>query len=306
MFDVVSHLTTDLQNLPPLRHVIKSHNLNAKKSLGQNFLLDLNVTQKIARSVLNSTCENGFMGHNILEIGPGPGGLTRALLGVGTGHITAIEYDQRCIAALQPLCEAAQGRLRLIDANALEFDYENWFASQNSKPVIVANLPYNIATPLLITWLRHINKISAMGLMFQREVADRIVAPPCHAARGRLSVMCQWLCKTRKIVTLPASAFTPKPKVNSAVVAFTPHAFEHTVSFEAMEQVVTAAFGQRRKMLRKSLSCAFGDDTNLALETTRIDPTRRAETLDVDDFVSLARLLPIGKNIQSSINLEVE
>ncbi len=198
--------------LPPLREVIAGAELAAKKSLGQNFLLDLNLTRRIARSVA------GLGEGTVIEVGPGPGGLTRALLLEGAQHVIAIERDSRAVAALQPLVQAAGQRLTLIEGDALQFDYR---ATQTPRR-IVANLPYNIGTPLLIGWLEHSSDFASLTLMFQKEVADRLLAAPGSKTYGRLSVMAQWRCDVQRVMDLPARAFTPPPKVDSSVVSFLP------------------------------------------------------------------------------------
>lgn len=266
--------------LPPLRDVIAQFGLNARKSLGQHFLLDLNLTQRIARAA--GDISNG----TVIEIGPGPGGLTRALLAEGAERVIAIERDRRCIDALQELVAAADGRLVLIEGDAKKTD----MARMGEPPRrIVANLPYNIATVLLIDWLRHANAFHSMTLMFQREVADRIVATPGNKLYGRLSVMTNWRCATRFCFGLPARAFTPPPKVESAVVHLDVYAEPpHLAEWDAMETVVAAAFGQRRKMLRSALRTLPVPAGEL-LERAGVAPDARAETLDVAAFTALAR-----------------
>jgi 16S rRNA (adenine1518-N6/adenine1519-N6)-dimethyltransferase len=265
--------------LPALREVIKTYGLDADKGLGQHFLLDLNLTGKIARAA-----EIGE-GVTVIEIGPGPGGLTRALLGTAAAHIIAIERDPRCVAALQPLVEAAAGRLTVIEGDALTIDP---VALAGGPRAIVANLPYNVATPLLIGWLKQIGEFAGLTLMFQREVALRLVAGPRGKAYGRLSVMTQWLCEATLIFELPGQAFTPPPKVVSAIVRLVPRPLaEGEPGFAAMERIVAAAFGQRRKMLRAGLKTLIPDPAPL-LAAAKIDPTARAEELDVDAFRRLA------------------
>ncbi len=272
--------TFDPHALPPLREVIAAHNLRAEKKLGQNFLLDLNLTDKIARSA------GDLEGVNVIEIGPGPGGLTRALLKTGAKSVTALEFDPRAVAALQGLCEAAQGRLRIIETDALKADLRTLAPAPRA---IVANLPYNIATPLLIGWLEHIradiNAYKSMTLMFQKEVADRLTAAPDSKSYGRLSVLAGWLCEAKKVMNLPPGAFTPPPKVTSSVVHFTPRALSPGApDFKAVETLTAAAFGQRRKMLRSSLK-----DYAAQMEQCGIDPTLRAEDLPPEDFIRLAQ-----------------
>jgi len=261
-------------NLPPLRDVIRDAGLQATKALGQNFLLDLNLTGAIAR--LNGDLD----GKSVVEIGPGPGGLTRALLLAGAKEVHAVEYDARAIEALQPLAEAAGGRLRLHHGDALDID----IAGLADQPAVISNLPYNVATPILIKLLKNIGRIDFMLLMFQKEVADRIVAKPDSKTFGRLSVMSQWLCKTKSMKTLPPSAFTPPPKIHSSVVLFLPRREENQPRFETMEKILAAAFNQRRKMLRSSLS-----DYAAYLSAAGIDETLRAEDVPVEAYVRLAR-----------------
>lgn len=271
--------------LPPLRDVISRYGLAARRGLGQHFLLDLNLTRRIARAA--GDIESG----TVLEVGPGPGGLTRALLMEGAGRVVAIERDARCVAALADLVAAAAGRLQLLEADALEVDV----ATVGSPPRrIVANLPYNISVPLLIRWLLAADAVAGMTLMFQREVADRIAAGAGEPAYGRLSVLANWRCRTRRLFDIPAAAFTPKPKVASAVVELVPHASPpHPCDVQALQRVTAAAFGQRRKMLRRSLA-TLGVDAERLLEAAGIDPTARAETLQIAQFAALARALVSG------------
>jgi len=269
-------------DLPPLRDVIARHGLSARKGLGQHFLLDLNLTAKIARAA------GDLAGGTTIEVGPGPGGLTRALLLAGAGRVVAVERDARCVEALQPLVEVSDGRLEVVAGDALELDVKTAGAAPRR---IVANLPYNIATPLLLGWIGQADALESMTLMFQKEVAERIVAPVGDAAYGRLSVIAQWRCTAELAVTVSARAFTPPPKVDSAVVRLRPHP---TPPFDCrrsdLEQVTAAAFGQRRKMLRRSLA-GLGVDVGILLEEAGIGPTLRAESLSVADFARLARCL---------------
>lgn len=267
-----------LTNQPPLRQVIAANGLAANKGLGQHFLLDSNITEKIVR------LSGNLAGHHVVEIGPGPGGLTRALLASPALSITAIERDERCIAALQPLVDGAAGRFRLINDDALKCDVT---ALTPTPQVIIANLPYNVGTELLIRWLRDYRAIAGMSLMFQREVAERIYALPGNKNYGRLAVLSQACCHVEKLFHLPARAFTPPPKVDSTVVHFRPRADGPTPELLAvLEKITAAAFGQRRKMLRSSLSIINGE---ALLQATAIDPTLRAEQLAVLDFLRLAR-----------------
>ena len=267
-------------DLPPLRDVIARHDIRATKSLGQNFLLDMNLTRKIARA------GGSLAGETVLEIGAGPGGLTRALLAEGAAHVVAVERDRRCLAALEELAAVAQGRLTLVEADALELD-EYDLAPRPSR--IVANLPYNISTPLLFKWLDQLDLFEHMVLMFQKEVAQRITAPPGGKSYGRLSVMVQWRCETNALFDLPPRAFTPAPKVTSTVIGLTPRAIPLAPApADVLSAVVAAAFGQRRKMLRSSLRQISADPLGL-LATAGLEPTLRAENLSVEQFCTLAR-----------------
>ena len=267
-----------VDELPPLREVIARFDLGARKALGQNFLLDLNLTGRIARSA------GDLSGVTVIEIGPGPGGLTRALLNSDAAAVVAVERDSRCIVALSDLVEASDGRLRLIEGDALEVDPE---AIAPAPRAIVANLPYNVATPLLIGWLKRIEQFRSLTLMFQREVADRLSAKPGTKAYGRLSVIAQWRADVRPLFNLPARAFTPPPKIESTVVQFIPRLSPEPAEFSAMEAVTAAAFGQRRKMLRASLK-SLGNAEALIDEAGLI-PTQRAEEVPVAGFAALAR-----------------
>lgn len=273
----------DLSALPPLREVIARHGLMADKRLGQNFLLDLNLTRKIARLA------EPLRDVPVLEVGPGPGGLTRALLEAGA-LVTAVEKDRRCLEALADLQAAAGPRLRLIEGDALEQDYAALF---ETPPIVVANLPYNVGTALLLAWLERPRDFSRFVLMFQKEVADRLTAAPNSRDYGRLSVLVQWLCEVDALFDLPPRAFTPPPKVTSTVVDITPRAEPlYPAPRKSLERLTAAAFGQRRKMLRASLR-QLGADTETALVRAGIDPTARAETLSVEEFCRLANeLLP--------------
>ncbi len=270
-----------ISGLPPLKDVISRHGLMAKKSLGQNFLLDLNLTAKIARAA------GDLSGLHVIEVGPGPGGLTRALLETSALSVHAIERDDRAVAALQDLVAAAQGRLILHADDALETDYASLCPAPRA---IVANLPYNIGTPLLINWLKELHLFKSLTLMFQKEVAERLTAEPCSKTYGRLSVITQWLCDVRACFDIPPTAFTPAPKVTSTVVHLTPRTRSDAVPMEVMERVSAAAFGQRRKMLRQSLKTLTPDAEKL-LNAAGINPASRAEEIDVNGFIRLAQKL---------------
>ncbi len=273
-----------VDGLPPLRDVIARHDLQAKKNLGQNFLLDLNLTARIARA------SGDLTGVTVVEVGPGPGGLTRALLSEGAGHVIAIERDARCIAALEEIAAVADGRLTIVAADALTVD----MAALAAPPArIVANLPYNIATPLLIGWLKTDPWppwFESLTLMFQREVAERIVAPPGSKTYGRLSVLAGWRTEAEILFDVSPRAFTPSPKVTSSVVHLVPRREPLACTAATLERVTAAAFGQRRKMLRQSLK-ALGHDPQALLAEIGIDGTRRAEEIDVAGFVALARAI---------------
>ena len=272
-------------DLPPLRDVIAQHGLRAIKGLGQHFLLDLNLTGRIARAAGSLTdCA-------VIEVGPGPGGLTRALLAAGTPLVLAIERDERCIAALAELAQAYPRQLRVVDGDALT---ENGIvhirdAGWQGPIKVVANLPYNIATALIIQWLERPRELAGLTLLIQKEVADRLSATPRTKAYGRLSVLVQWLCEVKPAFDIPARAFTPPPKVTSTVVNLTPRPSPLAEANRAdLEAVTKAAFGQRRKMLRASLK-TLGIDPLPLLEQVGVAPTARAEELDVATFCALAR-----------------
>lgn len=276
---------TTPDGLPPLREVIAALDLQARRGLGQNFLLDLNLTRRIAR--LAAPLEDA----TIMEIGPGPGGLTRALLVEGAKRVIAIERDARALPALAAIGKAYPGRLEVIAADALQVDYAGLGFNQPAR--IVANLPYNIATPLLIGWLKTEPWppwFDKMVLMFQREVADRIVAAPGSKTYGRLSVLAGWRCVPRIAMTLPARAFTPQPKVDSAVVELVPRPAPEPCDPAMLERVTAAAFGQRRKMLRSALR-SLSPAIEPLLQSLGIAPTARAEELAVADFCRLANAL---------------
>ena len=270
-----------IDGLPPLRDVIERHGLSAKKSLGQNFILDLNITAKVARAA--GPLEDA----TVVEIGPGPGGLTRALLFSGARRVVAIERDARCLPALAEIAEAYPGRLSIVEADALSTDIAA-LAGDNGPVKIVANLPYNIGTELLVRWLtppRWPPRWQSLTLMFQKEVAQRITAEPGRGAYGRLAVLAGWRTRSRIVFDLPPQAFTPPPKVTSSVVHLEPRAEPLPADAATLARVTEAAFGQRRKMLRQSLK-SLGAERLLA--ATGIDGTRRAETLSVEEFVALA------------------
>ncbi|MDF7775968.1 16S rRNA (adenine(1518)-N(6)/adenine(1519)-N(6))-dimethyltransferase RsmA [Sphingomonas sp. AOB5] len=268
-------------DLPPLRDVIQRHGLSASKALGQNFLFDGQLLGRIAR------VPGDLAGQDVFEVGPGPGGLTRALLAAGA-NVVAVERDKRCIPALAELGEAYPGKLRVIEGDALEVDVPSLFSG---KPHIVANLPYNVGTALLVGWLSAAWEPwwASLTLMFQKEVAERIVSKAGDDAYGRLAVLAQWRSTARIAMTVHRSAFTPPPKVMSAVVHIEPADEPPGVRFKTLEAITAAAFGQRRKMLRQSLKSVPGALD--AMETLGIDSSRRAETVSVDEFVALARAL---------------
>lgn len=269
-------------DLPPLRDVIRRHGIAAKRTLGQHFLLDLNLCARIVHTA------GELAGVNVIEIGPGPGGLTRALLAAGAGSVIAIERDPRCVAALAELAEVYPERLKVVEADALETD-----AAALVPPPrrIVANLPYNIATPLLLSWLARIDAYQRLTLMFQKEVADRLLARPETKDYGRLTVLTQWLTVVKPLFDVPAAAFTPPPKVESTVLRITPRPEPlRPAERGSLERVTAAAFGQRRKMLRQSLKQVTPDPLAL-LSAAGIAETARAEEIDVGGFCALARAL---------------
>jgi 16S rRNA (adenine1518-N6/adenine1519-N6)-dimethyltransferase len=272
--------------LPPLREVIARHGLEARKALGQNFLFDMNLTRRIARAA------GPLDAVTVIEVGPGPGGLTRALLLEGARHVIAIERDDRALGALAEIAAAFPGRLTIVAGDALAADYATLAAGQRVR--IIANLPYNIATPLLTGWLegeRWPPFFESLTLMFQKEVAERIVARPGGKDYGRLSVLCQYRCAVKKLFDVNRSAFTPPPKVTSSIVELLPIAApQPTCSVARLSQVTAAAFGQRRKMLRTSLKSLI-DTPEPLLSELGIDPTLRAEQLPVSAFAQLAARL---------------
>jgi len=262
--------------LPPLREVIKRHGIGARRTLGQHFLLDLNLCARIARAA------GDLGGFNVIEVGPGPGGLTRALLDAGAAKVVAVERDRRCVAALRELADAFPDRLQIVEADALETDFE---ALAPPPRHIAANLPYNVATPLFLGWLRRIRAFEGLTLMFQKEVAQRLAASPGSRDYGRLSVVTRWLTEVRVEFNVSSEAFTPPPKVASSVVSVIPRAAPLAPADMAALEIVTAhAFGQRRKMLRQSLK-----KLDVDLAALGIDPTARAEELTVEEFCAIAR-----------------
>jgi len=271
--------------LPPLREVIRDLGLAAKKSLGQNFILDFNLTRRIARAA------GPLQGRSVIEVGPGPGGLTRALFLEGAERVIAVERDERCRPALEAIAARYPGRLTVEFGDALEADWTRLAAIGVPKPTIAANLPYNVATLLLVGWLESEPWppwYERMVLMFQKEVAERIVAEPATKAYGRLAVLAQWRTRPRLLFTLKPEAFTPPPSVSSAVVEFTPiDAASPACSVKTLGQVTGAAFGQRRKMLRQSLRSLLPEPEPL-LDAAGISPTLRGEALTVRDFARLA------------------
>jgi 16S rRNA (adenine1518-N6/adenine1519-N6)-dimethyltransferase len=275
-----------IDDLPPLREVIREHALSARKSLGQNFLLDLNLTARIARAA------GPLEDSTVIEVGPGPGGLTRALLALGAKRVIAVERDERALAPLEAIARRYPGRLEVVCADAQHFDPQEMLGGERAR--IVANLPYNIATPLLIDWLT-IEPwppwYDMMVLMFQREVAE---------AYGRLAVLANWRAETKILFDISPAAFVPQPKVTSSVVRLMPRAKPEPCDRRALEQVAAAAFGQRRKMLRQSLKSLAIDPARLAA-AAQVDATRRAETIPVSGFVAMARELTDIRSAKSRV-----
>jgi 16S rRNA (adenine1518-N6/adenine1519-N6)-dimethyltransferase len=273
-----------IDDLPPLREVIRRHGLTPKKSLGQNFLFDLNLTARIARAA--EPLEN----ITVVEIGPGPGGLTRALLALGARRVVAIERDQRAIAALEEIGARYPGQLEIVAGDALRIDPRDQLGPERAR--VVANLPYNIATALLIGWLTAEPWppwYDSLLLMFQREVAERIVATPGSKSYGRLSVLAGWRTEAKLLFDVAPSAFVPPPKVTSSMVRLTPRPVPLACQSIALQRVTEAAFGQRRKMLRQSLK-TLGVDAGALLSEAGIEPTARAEEIPVEGFVALANI----------------
>lgn len=276
-----------MTDLPPIRETIARHGLSASKALGQNFLLDEQLLDRIA------ALPGDLSGANVLEVGPGPGGLTRALLRAGA-NVTAIEMDSRCLPALEELSEAFPGQLTVIQGDAMKLDHGEVMGDAPFH--VLSNLPYNVGTALFVRWLsgedwppREGGQWQSLTLMFQREVAERIVSKPGTSAYGRLAVLAQWRAEAKLAMKVHRSAFTPPPKVMSAIVHVTPGEAPEGVRAKTLERLTEAAFGQRRKMLRQSLKGVPG--ALAALEAVGIDPTRRAETMSVEEFVSLANTL---------------
>src|SRR6202166_4224632 len=284
-----------IDDLPPLREVIRQHALSARKSLGQNFLLDLNLTARIARAA--GPLEDA----TVIEIGPGPGGVSRALLALGARRVIAVERDQRALPALEEISARYPGRLEIICADAQHFDSRPLLGGTTAK--IVANLPYNIATALLIDWLS-IEPwppwYDIMVLMFQREVAERIVARADDEAYGRLAVLANWRAETKILFDISPAAFVPQPKVTSSGVRLGPRIAPEPCDRKALEMVAAAAFGQRRKMLRQSLKSLSVDPARLAA-AAGVDPTRRAETIPVSGFVAMARGLTDIRDAKTNV-----
>lgn len=273
-----------IDGLPRLADVISKHGLDAKKSLGQNFLLDLNLTQKIARTA--GPLEN----MTVFEVGPGPGGLTRAILSLGAKKLIAVERDERCLPALAEIADYYPGRLEIIHGDALKVDFEA-LAPKDGPSCIIANLPYNVGTQLLLNWLLPQSWPpfwQSLTLMFQKEVGHRITAGPDDNHYGRLGVLCGWRTEAHMAFDVPPQAFTPPPKVTSSVVHLTPRLSPIECNVRQLERVTEAAFGQRRKMLRQSVKSLGGE---ALLNKAEIDPQRRAETLSVEEFCRLANLL---------------
>jgi 16S rRNA (adenine1518-N6/adenine1519-N6)-dimethyltransferase len=288
-------VTQSIDGLPPLREVIRRHGLTARKSLGQNFLFDLNLAGRIARAA------GPLEAITVVEIGPGPGGLTRALLALGAKRVIAIERDDRATDALAEIAAHYPGRLEIVAADALSFDVRSRVSSARAR--IVANLPYNIATTLLVMWVTAEPWppwYDSAILMFQREVAERIVAQPQSKSYGRLSVLVQWRCEARIAFDVNASAFVPPPKVKSSVVRLVPRSAPLPCQRVMLEAVTQAVFGQRRKMLRQSLRSLGTDPTEL-IAAAGLDPTARAEDLSVEQFVFLARTLESQRHRHGAI-----
>ena len=284
-----------IDDLPPLREVVAAHGLTAKKTLGQNFIFDLNLTGRIARAA------GPLAGVRVIEVGPGPGGLTRALLAEGA-EVVAIERDERCLAALAEIATRYPGRLSVRAEDARGVDFAT-LAAADRPTRVCANLPYNIATPLLVGWLETEPWppwFDRLTLMFQREVAERIVASPRErAAYGRLGVLANWRCETRILFDVPRQSFIPPPNVTSSIVELVPRAAPLACAARALSAVTQAAFGQRRKMLRQSLRALGGDPLSLLAEAG-IEPTRRAEEIDIAGFVAMANASAVTREFAAS------
>ena len=284
---------SQIDDLPPLREVVRTHGLMAKKSLGQNFLFDLNLTSRIARSA------GPLDGVTVVEVGPGPGGLTRAILAAGAKKVIAIERDTRCLPALAEIAERYPGRLEVVEADALEFDPRPLVGDGLVR--IIANLPYNVGTALLTGWLT--GEVwppwwASLTLMFQREVAERIVADESDPKNyGRLGVLCGWRAESRILFDVPPSAFVPPPKITSSVVHLTPRAIPLPCRLEALETVTRAAFGQRRKMLRQSLKSIVPDPAEI-IQAAGLEETIRAENIAVEGYVALANALDAARGLR--------
>lgn len=287
---------SQIDALPPLREVVERHGLMAQKSLGQNFLFDLNLTGRIARAA------GPLEGATVVEIGPGPGGLTRALLANGAARVIAVERDRRCLPALAEIAAHYPGRLEVIEGDALAVDLSPHLGGAPAR--IVANLPYNVGTPLLVSWLSQEPWPSwwtSLTLMFQREVAERIVASPAQRADyGRLGVLANWRCETKILFDVPRSAFVPPPKITSSVVQLLPRQQPEPCDRVLLERITQAAFGQRRKMLRQSLK-AVAPDPQPLIEAAGLSPTARAEEVPISGFVKLANTLAGSKNASPSL-----
>lgn len=272
--------------LPPLKEVISRYGLSAKKALGQNFILDTNLLNKIVRNAKQRDPQP-FETGTVIEIGPGPGGVTRAILENGAKHLTVIEKDERCLQLLSDIQAAYPGRLTVLNKDALTVPAETF---GNQPRAIISNLPYNVGTLLLTGWLKKINEFSSLTLMFQKEVAERLTARPKTSAYGRLSVLTQWLCETEILFTVPPSCFVPPPKVTSAVVFLKPRALPLAPArIDLLEKVTAAAFNQRRKMLRSSLK-SIGNSEELCA-AANVDSSARAEEIGIESFCAMARFL---------------
>lgn len=276
-----------IKELPSLRDTVEQYGLLAKKSLGQNFLLDMNITEKIIRSSLDAQGKSSFRGEHVYEIGPGPGGLTRAILGADPQLLTVIEMDSRCIDIMRDIQRVVGSQLQIIEGDALQYDFTQ---DKNAIKNIVSNLPYNISVPLLLSWLKNMRAFDSLTLMFQKEVAERIVAEPNNKTYGRVSVMAQLTCKIKPLFNLNPHCFVPAPKIWSTVLLFQP--LEQIPSADTLvkvEKLTEMAFGQRRKMLRQSLK--YLPDLPRLCESAGIDLTARAENLTPQQYLKLAELI---------------